>query len=50
MKSDGRLVIIERNTHKERAHPPSFMTNREILEVIKKADFTLAILFKMKSY
>jgi ubiquinone/menaquinone biosynthesis C-methylase UbiE len=28
MRTDTPLVTIERNIHTERAHPPSFMTNR----------------------
>ena len=35
------LVIIEKNTTKERAHYPSFMTNRQILETIGETDFQL---------
>ena len=34
LKPDAPIVIIERDTQRERAHPPSFMTNREILETI----------------
>ncbi len=41
MTPDTPLVIIEKNTHKERAHPPSFMTNREILETLQKTDYVL---------
>jgi ubiquinone/menaquinone biosynthesis C-methylase UbiE len=41
MTPDTPLVIIERNTHEERAHPPSFMTNREILETLQKTDYVL---------
>ena len=36
LKPDAPIVIIERDTHRERAHPPSFMTKREILETIQK--------------
>jgi len=41
LSEDGRLVIIERNTNKERAHPPAFMTNKQILESISEDDFEL---------
>ena len=41
MTPDTPLVIIERNTHKERGHPPSFMTNREILDTLEKTDYVL---------
>lgn len=33
------LVIIERNTKTERAHYPSFMTNRQILETMGETGF-----------
>jgi ubiquinone/menaquinone biosynthesis C-methylase UbiE len=35
------LVIIEKNTTKERAHYPSFMTNRQILETMGDTGFEL---------
>ena len=35
------LVIIERNTTTERAHYPSFMTNRQILETMGETGFDL---------
>ncbi len=35
------LVIIEKNTTTERAHYPSFMTNREILETMEESGFEL---------
>ena len=35
------LVIIEKNTTTERAHYPSFMTNREILETMQESGFEL---------
>jgi len=41
MTLDTPLVIIERNTLKERAHPPSFMTNREILDTLQETDYVL---------
>lgn len=36
VKAGGSLVIIERNTVVERAHAPSFMTNRQILETLSE--------------
>ena len=41
LKPDAPIVIIERDTHRERAHPPSFMTKREILETIQKTNYKL---------
>ena len=41
MTAETPLVIIERNTHRERAHPPSFMTNREILETLQETGYIL---------
>ena len=41
LSENGRLVIIERNTLKERAHPPAFMTNKQILASISEDDFEL---------
>jgi ubiquinone/menaquinone biosynthesis C-methylase UbiE len=35
------LVIIEKNTTKERAHYPSFMTNRQILNTMGETGFEL---------
>lgn len=35
------LVIIEKNTTRERAHYPSFMTNRQILETMGETGFEL---------
>ena len=35
------LVIIERNTDHERAHPPSFMTKRQVLEAMGETGFKL---------
>jgi ubiquinone/menaquinone biosynthesis C-methylase UbiE len=42
LKPGGLLVIIEKNTTVERAHSPSFMTNRQILETVGKTGFELA--------
>ncbi|UCE19779.1 MAG: methyltransferase domain-containing protein [Gemmatimonadota bacterium] len=41
MKDDTPLVIIERDTHRERAHPPSFMTKKQILESLQKTEYEL---------
>jgi len=41
LKPGGSLVIIERNTTAERAHFPSFMTHRQILETISKTGYEL---------
>jgi ubiquinone/menaquinone biosynthesis C-methylase UbiE len=41
MKSDAPLVIIERNTAGDRGHPPSFMSNRQILETLEKTNYDL---------
>jgi ubiquinone/menaquinone biosynthesis C-methylase UbiE len=41
MTPETPLVIIERNTRRERSHPPSFMTNREILETLQETDYVL---------
>jgi ubiquinone/menaquinone biosynthesis C-methylase UbiE len=41
LRPGGALVIIERNTAAERAHHPSFMTNREILKTMSETGYTL---------
>jgi ubiquinone/menaquinone biosynthesis C-methylase UbiE len=41
MTPDTPLVIIELNTQRERAHPPSYMTNREILETLQETGYVL---------
>jgi ubiquinone/menaquinone biosynthesis C-methylase UbiE len=41
MKPDTPLVIIERNTHQDRGHAPSFMSNRQILDTLQKTDYLL---------
>ena len=41
MTPETPLVIIERITQRERAHPPSFMTNREILDTLQKTGYIL---------
>ncbi|MCP4660699.1 MAG: class I SAM-dependent methyltransferase [bacterium] len=38
---DAPLVIIERDTDHERAHPPSFMTKREVLDTIQETGYEL---------
>lgn len=42
LKPGGTLVIIEKNTTRERAHYPSFMTNRQILETMGETAWELA--------
>jgi predicted alpha/beta superfamily hydrolase/predicted methyltransferase len=41
LKPGGVLVIIERNTTIDRAHSPSFMTNRQILETLTGTGYAL---------
>jgi arsenite methyltransferase len=41
MKPDAPLVIIEKNTHKDRAHAPHFMTKKQVLETIQKTNYKL---------
>jgi ubiquinone/menaquinone biosynthesis C-methylase UbiE len=41
MKPGASLVIIEKDTHRERAHPPSFMTKKQILDTIQKTNYKL---------
>ena len=41
LEPGSTLVIIERNTTRERAHYPSFMTNRQILETMGETGFDL---------
>jgi ubiquinone/menaquinone biosynthesis C-methylase UbiE len=41
LKPGGSLVLIERNAAVERAHTPSFMTNRQILETMGEAGYEL---------
>jgi ubiquinone/menaquinone biosynthesis C-methylase UbiE len=42
LKPGGTLVIIEKNTTRERAHYPSFMTNRQILDTMSETAWELA--------
>jgi arsenite methyltransferase len=44
METGTSLVIIEKDTHRERAHPPSFMTKKQILDTIQNSDYTLEII------
>jgi ubiquinone/menaquinone biosynthesis C-methylase UbiE len=41
MKPGAPLVIIEKDTDRERAHPPSFMTKKQILDTIQKTNYKL---------
>ncbi len=41
LKPAGQLVIIERNTTVERAHAPSFMANRQILDTVGETGYEL---------
>jgi ubiquinone/menaquinone biosynthesis C-methylase UbiE len=41
LKPGGALVIIEKNTTVQRAHSPSFMTNRQILETVSETGYEL---------
>ena len=34
-------VIIERNSHQDRAHAPSFMSNQQILNMLEETDYVL---------
>jgi ubiquinone/menaquinone biosynthesis C-methylase UbiE len=41
LRPGGLLVIIERNTPGESTHQPPFMTNRQVLETVSEASYTL---------
>ena len=41
LKPEAPLVIIERNTLGDRGHPPSFMSNRQILETLERTNYVL---------
>ena len=41
LRPGGLLVVLERNTAVERAHHPSFMTNRQILEAVSETGYEL---------
>ena len=40
-KTDGPLIIIERNIDKDRDQHPHFMSKKQILDTIQKTDFKL---------
>lgn len=41
LKPDAPLVIIERNTDRDRGHYPSFMSKKQILNSVKQTNFTI---------
>jgi ubiquinone/menaquinone biosynthesis C-methylase UbiE len=41
LKPEAPLVIIERNTLGDRGHPPSFMSNRQILDTLERTNYVL---------
>ena len=41
IKAETQIVIIERNTNTDREHYPSFMSKKQISEVIEKTNFKL---------
>jgi len=41
LKTDAPVVIIEKNHHTERSHPPQFMTGRQVLETIEESGYEL---------
>ena len=41
MSSETQLVIIERNSNTDRAHYPSFMSIKQVLEMFEKTDYKL---------
>lgn len=41
LKKDGVLIVIERDSSIDRAHPPSFMSVKQVLEVLKETGFVL---------
>jgi 2-polyprenyl-3-methyl-5-hydroxy-6-metoxy-1,4-benzoquinol methylase len=41
MTPETQLVIIERNSNTERSHYPSFMSKKQVLEMIEKSNFKL---------
>jgi ubiquinone/menaquinone biosynthesis C-methylase UbiE len=41
MRPDTPLVIIERNTTRNRAHAPSYMSNQQILDTLQETDYLL---------
>ena len=41
MTPDTQLVIIERNSNTDRGHYPSFMSKKQVLEMIEKSNYKL---------
>ena len=41
MSSETQLVIIERNSNRDRAHYPSFMSIKQVLEMLEKTNYKL---------
>jgi len=41
LKPGAPVVIIEKNHHAERSHPPQFMTGRQVLETIEESGYEL---------
>jgi len=41
LKKDGKLVIIELNTNKDRGHFPAYMSRKQIIETIQKTNYKL---------
>ena len=41
MSSETQLVIIERNSNTDRAHYPSFMSIKQVLEMLEKTNYKL---------
>jgi len=41
LKPGASVVIIEKNHHMERSHPPQFMTGRQVLETIEESGYEL---------
>lgn len=41
MTPETKLVIIERNSNVDRAHYPSFMSKKQVLEMIEKSNYKL---------
>jgi ubiquinone/menaquinone biosynthesis C-methylase UbiE len=41
MTSETQLVIIERNSNRDRAHYPSFMSKKQVLEMLEKTNYKL---------
>ena len=41
LKPGAPVVIIEKNHHTERSHPPQFMTGRQVLETIEESGYEL---------